>query len=44
MITKTTKILSLEEKVSFEIDLGKSKGPAGASKIFSQLKSHAFLV
>ena len=43
MSRKITKILSLEEKVSVEIDPGNSKGLAGASNIFSQFKSHAFL-
>ena len=38
------KILSLEENVSVEIDPGNSKGPAGASNIFSRFKTHVFLV
>ena len=38
MIRKTTKIISLEENVSVEIDPGSSKGPAGASNIFLNLR------
>ena len=42
MSIKITKILSLEENVSVDIDPGNSKGPAGALNIFSQFKSHVF--
>ena len=44
MSRKITRILSLEENVSVEIDPKNSKGPAGALDIFSKFKSHAFLV
>ena len=44
MSRKITKIPSLVENVFVEIDPGNSKGPAGASNIFSQFKSHTFLV
>ena len=44
MSRKITKILSLEENVSVEINPGNSKGWAGASKILSQFKSYVFLI
>ena len=42
MSRKTTKIISLEENVSVDIDPGNSKGPAGALNIFSKFNSHTF--
>ena len=44
MSIKITKILSLEEKVSVEIDPGNSKGTAGTSNISSPFKSPVFVV
>ena len=44
MTRKITKILSLEENVSVEINPENSKGWAGASKILSQFKSYVFLI